>query len=508
MFQYAIPFSNPFTMESNPVFLYELRQIVRNQAILILFGLYLLGLVSFVGLAIIPDSKLLEYLERFMPMFSFGSQREPGSSVASNVLCLYYVFTTFGLTAFAAIQTANDRLNENPMFYSTLPPWRIVTGKLQFAAMVSLLFLSTTLPFLSIAYLLRGVDLLAVFLAALMLYCLSLLQFYVAVMFYAGASNMFRVVFFSIPMLFIQFLLSLFGIFAAYELAHEIAIGREGPELVLILALFFLAFMLVACVLSLVQFSPNSSNRMMPLRILLTAIQCCVIVAIIVSFFLDDNHWGGAIANLFFCFLIPYFFLVFICERVEYSPRIRRTIPKLNVLRLLFFPFYTGAPNAMVWCMLLFLLEIFSHGLISMDGRIVDSIWKPVWNGLSAGLLFFDYCATALLLYNLVFYRRYSRQMIWFPVFFGFVAVLVAFICILFSSFSLWKYEDMLFFLPNPLCVDGETFIYRQLTLAVVWLIVLAIPGVPWIVQHFNQFQPFEEEKEKRRPEAHRDGIV
>lgn len=485
-------------MESNPVFLYELRQIVRNQAILVLFCLYLFGLASFVGLAIIPNSKWFEYLENFMPMFYFGSTMESGSNVAFNVLLLYYIFTTFGLTAFAAIRTANDRLNENPMFYSTLPPWRIVTGKLQFATTISLLFLSTTLPFLAIAYLLRGVDLLAVFLAALIFYCLSLLQFYVAVMFYAGASNMFRIMFFSIPMLFIQFLLSIFGIFAANALAHEIAIGREGPTLVLVLTLFFLVFMLIACILSLVQFSPKSSNRMMPLRIMLTAIQIGVVVAIVVCLILGD-HWVGAIANLLFCFLVPYFFLVFICERVEYSLRIRRTIPKSNGLRLLFFPFYTGSPNAMVWCVFVFLLEILCLGLLSKDSGA--RLLEQNQNGLSAGLLFFDYCATALLLYNLIFYRRYSRQMIWFPVFIGFAAVLIAFICASFSGVPLWDYDDMLFFLPNPLCLSDDTFIKRQLALAVVWLIVLALPGVLWIAKHFNKFRSFDEEKEERQLE-------
>lgn len=491
------------SFEANPVLIYELRQIVRNRVILAIFSLYLAILAVFVGASILPNAKILEEIGNFFWYIGTPNQQNLGAFVASGTLLIYYVFTAVVLMGFAALRTTTDRLNENPMFYSPLPAWRIVIGKLLFGIVVNLLFLSATLPFLCAAYLLRGVDILMLCWSVLIFGCLILLQYFITVMFYAGAIGMLRVIFLSLPMLFLQFLLSLFGLFVALSCASEISRGVDWG-LAIILSLMFVVFMLVSGVLALVQFSPPTSNRMLPLRILLTSLHLAAIVGVLLIALIKG--WGNihdmaCAINLVFCFTFPYLFLIFVCERVEYSARIRRTIPEDFQLRLLVFPFYTGAANAIAWCLLAFILELIGLGFITSNTSLRSSMFWITLNGLSSGLLFFDYCVTALLLYNLVFYRSFPREMIWFPIFCFFAMMLVAFYLAIFMVRRVWDFAEMLFFLPNPLCVDDNNFISMQLTLAVVWLIALMLPGLPWIVRHFAKFTPYDPTKEDRRME-------
>lgn len=494
---------------ANPVLVYQLRRLVRNRVIVALMTLYLAAMSLFLFVAL--SSQATGFGGVFRGWFHFHYTSNFETATAIFLLLFYYVFTTVALVGFAATGTAGDRLREHPVAFTTISAWQTISGKLQFGFVVSGLFLTMTLPFLSVAFLMRGVDLRILFWTGLIYFCLMQLQHFVTVMFYSGASTVPRIVMFTFPWGLCQFLLSIFGLFATPSIAYEF-IRRGDYGLVILLIALFLAFMLTAIVLTLVQLLPATSNRMMPVRVLLFVAHLGFLATL----------WGGVVycgvmmkpmrrfldvideVHIAFCFLFPYLFLIFICERDSLTPRVRPTVPRSFRGRLLAFPFYTGVAHAMVFALL----------LLSLEAAYVVSIWGIntsrhycFWgnmNAISAGLLFFDYCATVLALHYLYLHRYFERQWNWVPLLSVFGGIFLLFL----AAATLLPYNHFLrtfvnnidfarlWFLPNPLWITDEPFIGKQLKLAVTWLLLLGIPAIPWwLVPRFRAFTRNESEQ-------------
>ncbi len=499
---------------ANPVLLYHLRQLVRNRVITTLMLLYLAAMTMFLFTALAAQATGAGSLTSlpFSSWFNFQYSSNIATATALFLLTFYYTFTTVAMVVFAATHTAGDRLQEHPIFFSPLSPCRLVAGKLQFGFVMSFLFLTMTLPFLTVTFLMRGVDLRVILWTILTYFCLTQLQYFITVMFCAGVTTILRLVLFALPWGFCQFLLSIFGLFFANALGIEI-VNRNDSGLAIVLTVLFFSFMFTAGTLSLVQFSPVSANRMVPVRILLAVFHLgfltvlwigtvyCGSAGHSVQYFVQIIDSGHA----FLCFLFPYMFLIFICERDSWSPRILRTIPRSLAGRLFTFPFYTGAANAVVFCLLTFIFELAYIGSTGMIGSSRDYCFRMNLNALSAGLLFFDYCATVLLLYNRVLYRYYSRQWNWVPIFAVFASLAFGFFVLIFlvefmglhAGRSIIYELENLWFLPNPVPFNDTGFIGKQLTLAVIWLIVLTIAGIgSWIACQWRQFERPDDGKE------------
>lgn len=186
--------------------------------------------------------------------------------------------------------------------------------------------------------------------------------------------------------------------------------------------------------LSAVQLAPENSNRMLPVRVVLAVLYGLFLYASTsgLLFLMNSHAVVSSHEKAFFIFFFLYvlvgpfvftgFVLIFICERENYSARMGRSIPSEFLKRLLCFPFYTGAANAMVWAILFLLLKavfvrFFCSALPVIFPPPLDSeeIQRFIVSDFSFNLLFFDYAATTLLLYNLVLHRYYSREWNWAP---------------------------------------------------------------------------------------------
>ncbi len=487
---------------ANPVLVYHLRQMVRSRVVvtLMLFYLAAMALPLFTGLAAHSVGGPLPL--RNWLMFGPASIVETATVTAVFLLLFYYIFTTVTLVGFAITHTAVDRLREHPLFFSPLSAGRLISGKLQFSFVVSFLFLSLTLPFLAAAFLMRGVDIRIVFWTALVYFCLTQLQYFVTVMFYSGGTSITRIVLFTFPWGVCQFLLSVFGLFGAGTVVINQIVYNNDFNILVICGLLFLCFMLTTGVLALVQISPAPANRMLPVRVHLVAahlgflavLWCYVIYGVITAQATWDSLGYINQAHTGFCCLFPYIFLVFICERDFLSDRIRRTIPRSFFGRIFTFPFYTGLAKAQAVCARVFVFELaYIASIWGINTSNFNDYWTNV-NALSSGLLFFDYCTTAVLIYNLALHRFFSRQWNWVPVF-GFFAVVLLFVIgveIMHDFFRIGGglVHDLydFWFLPNPLWIPEESFIVKQLTLAGVWLFILAVTGAPWMHRRFRAF--------------------
>lgn len=127
----------------NPVLVRETRQVVRNRLLLTVFCIYLAVLF---GLAM--------YLIRTHPAHS--------SSLGIDMfrcLMLTLYATSLGATLlFSGSNIVRDSLSDDMLFYTELSVQQIVYGKLLGAAVLAAQFHLVTLPFLTFAYLLHGID--------------------------------------------------------------------------------------------------------------------------------------------------------------------------------------------------------------------------------------------------------------------------------------------------------------------------------------------------------------
>ncbi len=470
--------------ECNPILLFELRQLVRNRFVVWLMLLYLAVLVLFMGSVMLEQGSL------------FGVNDEQGRNAATGLLVIYYGFTSAATLGFAVFKTAGDRLRESPVYFTTLSPWRTAWGKFLFGLVFALLFLCMTLPFFSVVYLLRGVDLYR-FLFGLFTVSSSIIsQYLYVIVFLSGARTVGRLVGLSLPLAAI--LLSFFGSSSMF-IYHCLSVDVYGRFFVNQLALtcWGVGVMLL---LATAQMSPETSNRMFPLRLTLTITQIVFAALFCGSgFFVPLSATSIAyLLNGYFWTTFPQFFAVFICEREVLSHRQRKTIPTTLRGRLLAFPLYTGAANAMVWCFLALTLEIVTIGI----AYLVNALFRPsalsdedtlraTMSSFSYGLLFLDYCATWLLLYQLILYRLFSRYWNWIVPFCILMVGHFAFYLVILGGAGPLEWIDTPWF---PLCrghisSHDAWYITVQYAIAICWAMFLLGIGAPWIRRSFQAFK-------------------
>lgn len=502
-----------FTIEPNPVLLFELRQIVRNRTILGMMALYLCVMVLLLTGALLEPTRLGQFIRSLSFVPSGGDT--PSVQFVIGVFWMYYIFTTAAMIGFGALRTAHDRVNESPMFYSTLSPWSIVWGKFLFGIVFSGLFLSMTLPFLSVAFLMRGVDVRSFLWGAAVLFMMTQLQYYLAVAFLAGSKSTVRAVVFSLPLLLVEFILTFYTLLAVPAAIIYLPTLSGWVQAGILLTLFGIVFFMLtipAYLLTTVQFSPETSNRMLPIRLYVTVFPVLlglVICAVKIWCFLTSTNFEDTfsplvVAGYIFLWTAPYLFLVFICEREKLSPRIRRQIPKNRWLRRLAFLFYTGAAGAVLWCFA-FIILLFVFQLTNLDWLGTAFFNLDGWQVrrmvayFSSLLLFWNYCATTLLLYNVLFHRWLSRQWNWLPLFvlltvmflLSFMMHWIGRVLGLSSSVDM----DNWIFMPFPWSTDKWGWLGVQMLINMFWTIVLFLIGRRWLKRHWILFRPMRQRR-------------
>lgn len=497
-----------FSFEANPVLLYELRQMVRNRTVIGLMVLYLAALVAFLGLVLAARAWGNPVALDNGGFYSLGyANLSYETQIALFVFLIYYVFTTLALVAFAAFKTGSERLGESPVYTTMLRPRRLILGKMLFGVVLSLLFLCMTLPFLSAIYLLRGLDIRVLPVTAFVMFCMTQIHYFTAVALMLGAKNRRRLVALLLPGLALQFLFGFFTLTQCCDISTSLVFHVSGPEFwygVGMLVTVFLLSMLAVFILSMVQVAPEASNRMLPVRVTLGIVQLLLGLAILgvcVVGISKGMYWSDynyvLVPGLLVWLVIPFLFVFFICERDDWSPRIRRTIPRSTWGRLLVFPFYTGAANAMVWSVLSLFWSAFCitafMSVFSSAPDVRDYFQAGIVGTATYGFLFFDYCATSLILYNLLLCRRMSRQWNWVPlvVFLVLIVLLGLFLDLVGSAFGIDFLSEFLDFpiLPLPWLQEEMKFVIAQGWIAGAWFLLLSPVGVPWLYIKFKRFR-------------------
>ena len=509
-------------LEPNPVLVRELKQFVRNR-LLLYFMLAYLGVLSVVAIIAMIDDSLLGFVETLtLGLARFHNQT--GEGLFRSVMVGYFVFTSIFLILFGAIKMGFERLKNDLGYYTTLPPWRVISGKFLLGVTVSAIFLSIALPFLTIAYMMRGIGLDVIVTSAIYFFLYTLIQYSITLAFFAGAKTLRRIYLFGAALLLIHFLAFFFGFALGSEYMDGIYI-RGGQAV----SGFFIEglFILMPLPLAVCQVSPESTNRMLPIRLAMAAMVLLFVLSVFAQFFIARIGYfagfGTGLKNMFyglgFCtyFIMPYMVLIGLCERERYTIRQRLRIPKSIIGRMLLFPFGTGVYNAMA-CFLGYILFLgtfylfLEHGPtiggISsvIDQSFVDQVLKVC---VPFSIILFDYALTAFLLWKVALHRFISRE--WLA--FGIMGLSVGFYVMLFilEMFVSYSYQwieglfESCFFLPIIIAITPrhEHVLFYQLILGLFWGVILcAIMALPWL-RAFGRFTRYQ--GTQLSPPEHRD---
>lgn len=496
-----------FWIEPNPILLFELRQAVRNRFVNGLLLLYLAIVTALFYFTFRVDASALPPLTPMLPTIV----TEFATLQLLRLLLVYYAFTATTLVLFGAVRTASDRLEDSPALSTALSPRQIVSGKMQFGLVFGLLFLSVTFPLMTGAYLMRGLDIRVLLIGAFFYYSLVQVQYFLTVAVFSTASTMGRLIAAMTVTVVAQVLLVYFTFQVVPNLIEDLSNPPDIITLIfamLMCLLIIVTVMLFIYIFAVAGFSPESSNRMLPIRVSLSVVQVLLITTALIVCVAELAGLKGVslvsrfvyIPNFLFWMSFPFVFALFICERETLPRRIRKTIPKTITRRFCVFPFCTGAAGAMTWCVLALVCEYLQH-LVAYQCRTGE--FRNNWSSLNFGFMFFNYCATVLILYNLILKRWIARQWNWtLPLFVaGLLLVFIVFASLisvwLGFYFDPWQFFERFPVLPIPWSDQVPHLVYLQIYVSRIWFLVLVVIGMPWVYRRFKDFQSLRQEEEK-----------
>jgi len=310
----------------NPVVVKELRQAVRGRLIPIALILYLAVLLVFLGVV------------------ATAGGSDPGERLVMMYFGTFAFVGIFLIPASLGRRLASERSIEDMdlLFITTLPPARIVAGKLIAGMVLSFVFLSATLPFMATAYLFRGVDLIV-----------SLELAFLALVFSATTLQISLLMgVLPVPkniktLISIGFLLGLFFLFFMVIAVFDAALkGRipwdeRGVMLGILLAISIVAYRLCVALIT-----PVTANRALPVRIWMTVIWALTGAGCLL---LSDADDALEIWSVIWTLLFSISMFVAISERDEPGRRVLRAVPRNRLMRLVGFPFFSGAASGLTW---------------------------------------------------------------------------------------------------------------------------------------------------------------
>ncbi len=446
----------------NPILVRELRQAVRNRVILYGLQFYLLTLV------------FAFFYTIFVRSITTSNDMELGGTLFPILLNLTFYTTLLSVVVYGAGRLVFERVHDDLMFYSTIGPIGFVFGKMTCGFVISLMFYSVSFPFITLVYLLRGVEITTMLLATGYSFCTVQLILLLAIVFFAGADSWISAMLRLVAFLFCGG--GLFG-FSAMVLYSLVLTGQYDSNfqsfcficLAQFLLLPILLFFLASC-----QFSPVEANRMWAFRVAATAI---LIPSFLICLFLTMSNssipgdWERIFTQWIVFTFYPFVFFCFLAmhERERYGFRMRRNIPRSFLGRLIAFPFYTGDYNALVWLTCWIVPVIVAVPIcetaIHYFGYMSLKRLSPCF---AAALLTYAYVSFTLYLWSRFLYRRVAKAWIGAITFSLLVAAFIGNYTIIYLTAGDIFLSQLLspFFLliPNYLCFMNVNYYDREWT--------------------------------------------
>lgn len=332
----------------NPITVKELRQSVRNYWIVLLLNLFLGA--------------------QFLLVLVYCLDNDPkaisnGASLFSSLAMLLFG-TTVVCIPFRTVSRLSAELREADMIFSTsLPPFQVILGKFLSGVLLSVLFFSASAPFLTLTYMMRGLDLQTIFLT--LYFGFLIIQFLNCIAIFVGTLKLSPILQVVLAILLGFGLLGALDSFRSPFVFSSFYIETwEQAFLTIAISLgLYFVFGGLFLICAAVRITPEPSNRMTGMRIFLAVNILGIFIlswAYSLCACLIYRCTGREVSpKIIVCEVICLLLIalasqIAICERTEFSRRVVSMIPKRKILRLLAYPFFTGASPAIVWSFLMF----------------------------------------------------------------------------------------------------------------------------------------------------------
>lgn len=493
-------FANMVNDRVNPVVVKELRQAVQSRLVIAI-------LLLFLGANVLAVSMYLTLGNN-----DVVTNPQAGLNLFQGLYGLLVVTSMVFVPLYAAIRLSMERNNSNIdlLFITTIPPGAVIRGKFLAAVLLTVLIYAACMPFLTLTYLLRGIDLPSIFFALATSFLMSTVLTMVAIFVGSVSAGMF------LRIMLAAILLYAGGTTVVMAIAAGVGIASSGLGFVLMgpYALIFLGFcllsgamvLMLAYLLAVAAVSPKSSNRMFPTRVFLTI--CWAVYGAVFA------AWASAMGRneliLGWCIgsgtaLIVIFGLV-LAERESWSPRVRRTIPANPAGRLIAWLFYTGSAGGVIWVCLLAAATLLiaattmeSFSAVGYGSRGSYDFARDLLRGLSLAMLFTWCYGMSGLFLRRMFLPRTAPLV---STVLGLVVMGLGASLPMLASFFIYNdqirfYELPLWFvITNPFIVVADLSYADQTPTITAFLMVWAILGLiangRWFSQQWNGFRHLE----------------
>lgn len=477
----------------NPIAVKELRQAVQSKFVAIVLMLFLFAQLCF-----------------FVILVAGGSRQdvfELGKEVFQVLLFILMLTCIFFVPAYSTSRLLLERSdNEIDFFFITaLRPSTIILGKFWSSFILTILIFSTCMPFMTLTYLLRGIDFLSIFF--LLTFCLLLVVPVIQLAILIGCLPIVRQ---------LKSALGLIGVFIGFgvfpvvlEVSNEILryglasqMASKSFWAVVATVLVFIALGIgFLFILAIATVTPSSANRAFPIRVYM-AMMWLVILAVTATWSFFENTYFPLIFWLAVSgVLAGMTIMTAICEREELGIRITRTIPATTVSRLAAFIFYSGAASGVAFFLFIVFLTALVVGAIAtiVEGGSIPSFrdyhdWEDGLCIVGSMVFYcFAYAMCALLVRKKIFPKRIKPMYTW-----AILIVLVAIgslgpvlICLFFFSPSELRNSNVPHIL-NPFAVIDGRQKYEYFSFSFCWSGIMILAIRSWLWQCLKKFKRYE----------------
>lgn len=473
----------------NPVAVKEFRQAVQSRWVISIVMLFLLINLAVVGgyLMLSPDAETSISGGREIFMFLYG---------VLLITCVGFVPMYSGWRLSLERNDANIDL----LFITTITPGAIVRGKYLTAMALTLLIYSACMPFMVLTYLLRGIDLPTIFLILASGFMVCAAANAMGILAGCIPSSWFIRGVVTAGMLFFLFYWTAGAIAMAVSfVTYGAGWFSRGRSLWGYCATFLLIEALVIGllhVLSVAMLSPKPSNRMLVPRLYIMGCWMTAGAVAAVWSYVEIALWPVVIWAMSSGISLMILTVAALGERDTWSSRVRRTIPRNPLLRLLAFLLYTGSAGGIAWCALLFTATM-----------AAASVWCGLFPGSSGTADMADMFATIPIIYGYVlcyclttaFFRSVLLRSVptpnlsVFAAFFGMAVCLAPYLVAFFVERNWWHVLPWyLLGSPMVLGMDNQAAKDAAAPLMIGWLVLGVLLSAPWAFGQWQRFVPYQ----------------
>ena len=477
----------------NPIVIKELRQAVHGKflaAVLLIFlGIQLLT----VGLFLTNDSVSL----------TFDAGRNIFKTLANMLLvtCLILV------PAYTGLRLAIERSDANVdlLFITTLRPRSIIWGKFFAALVFTALLYGACMPFITLTYLLRGIDLPSIFVLLALNFIVVAVAIQCTILLGClPANRVFKIIlglgWFFLIIAFIPWYIALTTIIPGVNLLDRGVGSQIGSWKFLAVALGVLitgsACIGLLAKLATALISPLAANRALPVRVYVSVVWLVTGIGAAIW-----SVAAGVAAPIGICASVHVLLqciglFIAVSERESLGHRVRQSIPRRRLLRPFAFLFYSGTGGGVAWSSLMMISTL-------LFAVIFSSVYPHVWSGndledfmtcmMALGMLSLSYAMVASLIRRRFLANRVTGGYTWLIslALMGFATTIIPLILFLLSG--TW---DKGWLIGSPIgpivfSADGDSELLRECALlAGIFAVFTGALNFPWFIKQIINFHP------------------